>query len=354
LLVLCIDVGAGTSDILLWDSEVRGENQTHLVVPSGTRMVGAEIREATRKGLGVVFRGELMGGGASSSAASKHLAEGLPFWAEDQAARTFSDDLDEVTEMGVQLVSGDEATALASRNDVVAVRSGDVRLDALLQALRLLGETREPDGYAVAVQDHGAAPKGMSDREFRFELLTRALARSPLLAELFYPADRIPQEFTRQRGAAACMAGAGGPVVLGDTGPSALWGAFLAAGGRRCLAVNYGNGHTIMSLIDGEALDGLFEHHTSRLRPESMEAYLHSFAEGRLTGEEVLQDGGHGALPVSQAFEPAEVRLVVTGPNRARFVASHPHAEEASLHGDMMIVGCWGLLQGFLHLHADR
>jgi uncharacterized protein (DUF1786 family) len=349
VLILCLDVGAGTNDILLWDSRMTGENQTHLVVPSSTRVVGGEIREATSRGLGVVFRGRLMGGGAVTSAANAHLRQGLPFWAEPEAAMTFADDLDEVAEMGVRLVSEEEAERLLDRDDVVGVQAGDVRPLALQGALRLLGETREPDGYAVAVQDHGQAPKGMSDREFRFQLLTRALRRSSRLADLFYPADRVPPELTRQRAVARSL-GADVPVVVGDTGPAALWGASLAVEGRECLAVNYGNGHTILALLRGDELDGLFEHHTSALTAESMERYLRAFADGSLTGEEVFQDGGHGALPVSRPVEVSSLPLVATGPNRARFRFAGLQQQEASLHGDMMIVGCWGLLQGFLQL----
>ena len=44
--VLAIDVGEGTTDILLWDSAAQGENQTHLIVPSAARVVAAEIAAA--------------------------------------------------------------------------------------------------------------------------------------------------------------------------------------------------------------------------------------------------------------------------------------------------------------------
>ena len=94
--VLVLDVGAGTTDILLWDRGARGENQTHLVIPSGTRVVAAEIAAATAAGRAVVFSGPLMGGGASSAALDRHIARGLAFYAEPEAAKTFADDLVEV------------------------------------------------------------------------------------------------------------------------------------------------------------------------------------------------------------------------------------------------------------------
>lgn len=347
MLVLTIDVGAGTNDILVWDREKRGENQTHLIVPSSTRVVAGEITRATRRGLAVVFRGPLMGGGPSTGAMRRHVAQGLAFYADPWAARTFSDDLQEAAAMGVTVVGEEEAERLAESEEVVPVRSGDVRLEQLLHALRLLGETREPEGFAVAVQDHGEAPRGLSDRVFRFEKLTEALRQSRRLPDLFYPADRIPRHFTRMTAAAACF-GEAGPLVVGDTGPAALWGAALAAPASDCLAVNYGNSHTLMAVIRGEELDGLFEHHTSALGPAAMEAYLRSFAAGSISGEQVLGDGGHGAFPPAAPVDLGATEIVATGPNRSRFSELQIPQTEASLHGDMMLTGCWGLLQGFL------
>jgi len=343
--VLAIDVGMGTSDILLHDDSRRGENQTHLIVPSATQVVAAEIRAATARGADVVFRGELMGGGPSASAADKHLQAGLALYAEPSAARTFDDDLDAVIAMGVTLVAPEEAGALVGRGATL-VRAGDVRLDDLERALRLLGETATLDGLAIAVQDHGEAPGGVSDRVFRFQKLVEALGRSRRLRDQFYPAAAVPPFFTRLRAAAACLARDGVPVVVGDTGPSALWGAALTSA-EPCVVINYGNGHTLMAVVREEQVDGLFEHHTGRLDRERMADYISRFLGGGLTSEEVLADGGHGVLPLTAPVDPGSLDVLVTGPNRARFLGLTPREVEASIHGDMMLTGCYGLLEGF-------
>ncbi|MCL5943124.1 MAG: DUF1786 domain-containing protein [Actinobacteria bacterium] len=349
--VLAVDVGFGTSDVLLYDSEAHEENRTHLVVPSATQVVAREIREATRRGAPVVFTGPLMGGGPSTVAMLRHVEQGLPFYADPWAAKTFCDDLDEVARMGVRLIDPGEAAGLL-RAGAVAVRSGDLRPGDLLAALSLLGEAKPLDGVAVAVQDHGEAPPGVSDRVFRFQKLAELLGDAKDLARLFFTAERIPTYFTRMRAAVSCVAGESLtrdlPCVVGDTGPAALWGAALTAGGAPCLAVNYGNGHTLMSLVTGARIDGLFEHHTGQLTPERMARHLRRFAAGELQNEEVLAEGGHGVLPVSAPFALGEVELRVTGPNRRRFAGSSPHEVEAALHGDMMITGCYGLLEGYL------
>ena len=351
--VLVIDVGAGTTDILLWDKAAQGENQTHLIVPSATRVVAAEIADATARGAPVLFEGPLMGGGASTLAMKRHVAQGLAFYATPSAAQTFDDDMDVVSGWGVTIVEADAAAApshgAAKPGGAVPVRSGDIRFDQLREALALVGEPAALDGCAVAVQDHGQAPAGVSDRVFRFQNLTVALARSAHLKDLFYRPASVPAHLTRVRAAAECVAmTADLPLVLGDTGPSALWGASLAARTAPCLAVNFGNGHTLMSLVDGDRMDGLFEHHTAMLDPGKMLSYMRRFAAGEPMGDDVLADGGHGVLPVSTPFGLEDVEVVVTGPRRGRFASMDLRQTEASLHGDMMLTGCYGLLQGFL------
>jgi uncharacterized protein (DUF1786 family) len=157
--VLAVDVGCGTTDMLLWDSSMEGENQIHLIVPSATRVVAAEIGEATRRGLPVVFAGPLMGGGPNMEAMKLHVARGLPFLATPSAAASFDDDLRAVAAMGVTVVGEDEIGGpgdLSPRphgpglRDAVWVRSGDLRFADLLRALSLVGVAPSLDGCAVA------------------------------------------------------------------------------------------------------------------------------------------------------------------------------------------------------------
>lgn len=344
--VLAIDVGCGTTDILLWDPTAEGENQTHLIVPSATRAVAAEIDEATRLGLPVLFEGPLMGGGPNMAAMRRHVAQGLPFFATPSAAGSFDDDLEAVAAMGVTVVQADDVRG-SRWGSAVHVQSGDVRFAELVRALSLVGEPAPLAGCAVAVQDHGRAPAGVSDRVFRFEKLTEALAPCGRLERLFYEPAHIPAHFTRMA-AAAGLIDPSLPLVVGDTGPSALWGAALAASTTPCLAINFGNGHILMALVDHDSIDGLFEHHTSALDPEQMEAYIHRFVAGKLDSAEVFADGGHGVLPVSHPFDLAAVEIVVTGPRRRRFASMGLPLVAASLHGDMMLTGCYGLLQGYM------
>src|ERR1700694_157272 len=105
--ILTIDVGTGTQDVLLFDSEREIENCFKLVLPSPTVAMADRIRVATagRKRLGL--HRSTLGGGPPHWATMDHVRAGLETFATPEAARTFDDDLDAVTRMGIQIVSDD-------------------------------------------------------------------------------------------------------------------------------------------------------------------------------------------------------------------------------------------------------
>src|ERR1700686_5274289 len=114
--ILTIDVGTGTQDVLLFDSERDLENCFKLVLPSPTVAIADRIRTATAARRRLVLQGVTMGGGPSHWATMDHVRAGLAAFATPDAARTFDDDLAAVAEMGIQVVSDDEALALAQAN----------------------------------------------------------------------------------------------------------------------------------------------------------------------------------------------------------------------------------------------
>ena len=75
--VLAVDVGAGTQDILVYESDRPIENCVKLMLPSQTQVVAGRIRRATQAGKAIHLTGSVMGGGASSAAVEAHLAAGL-------------------------------------------------------------------------------------------------------------------------------------------------------------------------------------------------------------------------------------------------------------------------------------
>ena len=343
--ILAIDVGLGTADILIAEPGRPPENFIKLVVPSRTQIVAREIRDATAHCATVVFRGALMGGGASTSAMHDHVAAGLPFLATEEAALTFADNLEHVEGRGVMLVSEDEARHALLRG-ARDVRSGDIDLDALMRALAGLGVEPAFSGGAVAVQDHGFNPHG-SNRVFRFQLWERALAAACRVDELFYTLPEIPAELTRMRAAAGLLAGIP-RVMAADTGPAALFGA-LEEGIDDTVLVNVGNGHTICAVALGGRLAGVFEHHTAQLDGLSLESLIVRFLAGELNNDEVREAGGHGAAHGGPV--PAGLPIFVTGPHRALITGTSLPVIYAAPFGDMMLTGAVGLAKAFAARH---
>jgi uncharacterized protein (DUF1786 family) len=349
--ILAVDVGTGTADVLLTVPGQPLENAVKLVVPSRTQVVAAQIRAATARRQTVLFSGPVMGGGPDGAAMKDHLAAGLAFVTDEQAALTFADDLDKVRARGARVVGDgalDELRRRLPEAAVADVRSGDLDTAALRTALTLLGVKPEFDAAAVAVQDHGFSPGG-SNRMFRFAFWRAAVQQARPLTELFYDAAAVPAELTRLRAAAGLardLAGTG-PALVADTGPAALYGA-LPAGVTDAVLVNAGNGHTICVVARGGRLAGVFEHHTRMLDGPGLHAYLRRFLAGTLPDDEVRDRGGHGA--VLAAGDTAGLPLIVTGPRRALLAGSDLPLEFAAPYGDMMLTGCYGLLRAL----ADR
>src|SRR3990172_7780209 len=130
--ILAIDMGAGTQDILLFDSSGPVENSVKMVMPSATKIAEGRIRRATAEGLPVVLTGVIQGGGPCHWALEDHLRAGLPAFATPEAATTFDDDLDAVRAMGIALVGEDEAAKTPGAH----IELRDLDLDAIGAALR--------------------------------------------------------------------------------------------------------------------------------------------------------------------------------------------------------------------------
>lgn len=366
--VLTVDVGTGTQDILLYDSEKTVENAFQLIMPSPTTIVANKIHRATAQKLGLVIDGVLMGGGPCTWAGRDHLEAGLPVFATPDAARTFDDDLIRVQEMGIQLVSEDEAQSLLRQHpsDFKAITFGDFDFQAIASSFGQFGLTLEPDVLALAVFDHGAAPPEISDRLFRFEFISDRLSLRSTLDSFAFNADQIPPRLTRFAAVAhsAETQLPGVPLTLMDTGPAAALGALQddriqEIAEKPLLLLNIGNFHTLAFLMENGEIIGTFEHHTGELKPQQLVGYLNKLIEGSLTNAEIFNSQGHGALIRQEAVSSPEL-LVITGPRRKFLGQERVRVGEKSLpyifavpHGDMMLAGNFGLLQALTQLRPE-
>ena len=363
LRALTVDVGTGTQDILLFESDRSVENCFQLIMPSPTVIVAEQIRRATEIGAPALLTGRTMGGGPSAWAARDHALAGYPCFAVADAARTLDDDLSAVSAQGITIVDDGEIPEIERRygDALIHIHMRDFDTAAIRAALSAFGVNPQVDVIAVAAFDHGAAPPGYSDRRFRFDYIERAVRARPDPTAFAYAADAIPADLTRlaavAQDAARYATGDEDParIYVMDTGAAAVAGALedeTVAAREECLIANIGNFHTLAFHLRGGRILSLFEHHTGELKQAQLEDYLRDLAAGTLENERVFNESGHGALRLTAAGSHSATNdgappfLAVTGPRRALLRGSSLHPYEAVPHGDMMLAGCFGLLRG--------
>lgn len=348
--ILCVDVGTGTQDILLYDSEKEIENCIQLILPSPTRIVAERVRRASTAGRPIVLTGQTMGGGPCAWAVEDHLRHGFVVYATPDAARTFDDELEKVERLGVRLISEEEAARLTDAAHVVL---GDLNLTAIQRALEPFDVSLDLAALAVAAFDHGNAPPGISDRIFRFEYLAQTVVQNDLAA-FAYRREDVPPRLTRLR-AVAVQAPADVPTLVMDTAPAAILGALddpVVGRAESTLVVNLGNFHTLAFLLEGSEILGLFEHHSGELSRERLEYYLDRLARGSISNAEVFDDQGHGALVTRSPRRPPDLWAIL-GPRRALLEGSRLPWYRAVPHGDMMLAGCFGLLRAVARRYPE-
>jgi len=344
--ILTVDVGTGTQDIYLFQSGMAPENGFKLVMPSPTMMVRRKIRSATARGDNLLLVGVTMGGGPNTWAAVEHLRAGHRIFATPEAARTFDDDLDKVREMGVEVVSEDEAANLS----LPCIKLHDFDFQAIHSAFAALGADIDPQAVAVAVFDHGAAPADISDRQFRFDYIEARIRDRNNLSAFAYLAAEIPPFLTRMQSVADSTEGLTCPLIVMDTAPAAILGATLdpKVGSRKQkLIANIGNFHTLAFRMGPAGIEGVFEHHTGLVNLERVDDLLTSLAHGTLTHEEIFAEHGHGALvidPKPLSLQDSDFGVAVTGPRQSMLSASRMRPYFAVPYGDMMLSGCFGLV----------
>lgn len=370
MLILAVDVGTGTQDILYFNSEKEVENSLLMVMPAPTQIIAKKVRKATKKGKTIVFTGNIMGGGPSTFAIRTHIKAGFRVYATEKAALTINDNIEKVKAFGIQIVSEAEAKKLASEENAQEIIMQDFDPESTSAALSAF-EVQMPTNYAVAVQDHGNAPE-KSNRIYRFELLRELIEKGGELENFVYRPEEIPEAFTRMKAQADSLLKTAGNrktrAVFMDTGPAAIFGALTdPAAVQPSVVVNIGNGHTLGALVNENRIMAVFEHHTSLMSPEKLQDYIIRLADGKLGFDDVFEDGGHGAYrretPGFEQISFEQVRsILVTGPKREKLekVSESEIRKEISnkLHfaapfGSMMLSGCFGLLAGFLEKYPE-
>jgi len=348
--ILAIDIGAGTQDILLYDDAKSSvENCVKLVLPAPSLVFAERVMRATSLQKDVFVRGDVIGGGAFAHALKKHVMAGLKVFIAKQTAYTIRNDLDEVRGMGMHIVSQESELA---NFDGETLDVEEVSVTALREFLAKSDEfLNEVDVVAIAVQDHGVSPKGVSNRRFRIQKMKELMTQSPKPEALSFEENEIPSSFLRMKSAARASRRElpKARVLVMDTSIDAILGCLkdpVAQKTSLVLAVNIGNGHTMAAIVSNGNIVGMVEHHTRLLNPEKIERLLVDFADGELSDEEVFKDKGHGLFYLSASPDFSNIeKLMATGPNRNILAETDLQVHFAAPAGDVMMTGPIGLIE---------
>jgi uncharacterized protein (DUF1786 family) len=335
--ILAIDIGVGTQDIMVFD-EAKGFDAAYkLVLPSPTRLFAAEVWRADED---LVIFGDTIGGGPFTHAVLDHLKSHKVYMTES-AARSIRDDLELVRSYGIEIIPEEALETMSEA--VMPIKIADVNLQ-LLPFLSSSGIDTAFDVIAIAVQDHGVAPKGVTDREHRFRLIAEKIEGG---IKSFAYLDGVPENLSRMHSLYRSLKRwYDGHILLMDTGAAAVLGSLedeRVKEKKNIISINVGNAHTIAMSLNDERIVGVFEHHTHLLDKQKLEYYLEKLIDGTITSKEVFDDGGHGALVV----EKNKPELIsVTGPKRAKMKGVGIFSAPA---GDMMMTGPVGLIKAALN-----
>ncbi len=335
-------------------------------MPSPTMMIHRRVKQmihaAQRTPL--FFTGHQMGGGPSAWAIEEAARAGIPVYMTSDAATTLNDELDKVEKLGIKIVSEKEGKKL----EVKSIELKDFDFPLISKTFADYGVSLDDlAAVAVAVFDHGNAPAGVSDRQFRFDYLDERIKAKNSLSAFAYLSNDIPKIMTRLQSVADSARDLPCPLVVMDTAPAAVLGANFdptVMKRERKIIVNVGNFHTLAFRL-GDGIEGVFEHHTGEIDLPKLENYIRALADGSLKHEDVFDDMGHGALVYGTnpfEFGKDEFDIVVTGPRRSMFALTPAlsRGERENLRpyfatpfGDMMIAGCFGLLAATAEVLPD-
>jgi len=348
--ILAIDIGAGTEDILLYDDEKNSiENCIKLVLPTPSRVFATAVRKFTALHKDLFLKGDVIGGGALTSALKNHLERGLRVIMTENAAYTIRNNLAEVKKLGIEIITGGEELTNFEGETLTLKEVNIAKIQTFLASFH---ETLSDVSFVViAIQDHGVFPEGTSNRKFRIHKMKELLIKNPKPETLAFTENEIPSCFLRMKSAsfASRKQLPSANVLVMDTSPDTILGCLMDPVVEKLdpvLVINVGNGHTMAAIISKGNIVGVLEHHTRLLNLQKMEQLLIKFLNGNLFDEDVFQDNGHGMFYLDKPPGLSKIKgIVATGPKRKILTNSHLPIYFAAPGGDVMMTGPVGLVE---------
>jgi uncharacterized protein (DUF1786 family) len=340
---LMVDIGAGTMDILYYDTG--SELHYKAVVKSPVRYLA---KKAAGMPGSLLVTGNEMGGGPITQVLKKRARE-AEIVMSSSAAASLHHDLDQVRSWGIKIFDDADAEALQQDKKYTSLVLEDLDMQRLRRIVEGFGVPFSFEAVAICAQDHGVPPAGVSHLDFRHNLFKARLEQSPYPHLLLYRSNEVPRAMNRL-GSIAETAGSfpAEEIYVMDSGMAAILGGSMDLACRnkeRIVILDVATSHTVAATMLGEEIAGFFEYHTQDITRERLEGLLVDLCDGKLDHRRILAEGGHGAyLRKAIGFQTAEV-IIATGPKRRMIATSKLAVTWGAPFGDNMMTGTVGLLE---------
>jgi uncharacterized protein (DUF1786 family) len=341
--LLILDIGAGTMDVLYYDTESGQDYKA--VAKSPVLYLAERVKELPGD---LLITGSEMGGGALSEVLIKRARDSQVLMTPSSAA-TIHHDIGKVQSWGVGIVGEADAERLSRDPKYSVLTLGDVDPEPLRHIVQGLGIPFSFDVIGICAQDHGTPPEGMSHLDYRHTIFKASLDKNPFPHALLYEYNEVPVTFNRLTSMAkSAVLLPTEEVYVMDSGMAAILGATMdhqASLKQKVLTVDVATSHTVGAALMGGEIAGFFEYHTKDISPQRLESLLVSLADGKLDHTQILREGGHGAY-IRQAlgFRATEI-IVATGPKRRFLENSGLPIHFGAPLGDNMMTGTVGVLE---------
>lgn len=338
--ILCIDIGAGTQDILFFDSEKN--EYFKIVAPSPTRIIGDIISKIDED---LFVWGEEMGGGPVSAVLKEKLKK-RKVYITKKAAATINNDVEKVEKIGFKLIQEEE---ISVHKDRFNIKLGDISWERTRKFIEAMDIPPRFDYILIALQDHGRPYFEVSNKDFRHKIFKERLKEGPFAEHFLFSQDEVPSYLTRMQAALSCVKDFPvSKVYIMDSGPAAILGASLdrkAKGLDIIITLDMATSHTLGALLVGNEIRGFFEYHTRDITRTKLDELLFRLADGNISHKQILNEGGHGAYIENVPGYASVQAIIATGPKRSILSNSKHKIHFGAPLGDNMMTGTCGLLE---------
>jgi uncharacterized protein (DUF1786 family) len=340
---LMVDIGAGTMDVLWYDTEVNLHYKA--VVKSPVKYIAEMAVELPGN---LLVTGTEMGGGPITQILMQRAKEAEVVMSESSAA-TLHHNPEKVRSWGIDIVEDAKAEDLRRDKKYASLELCDIDAGRLRRIVEGFGVPFAFDALVVCAQDHGLAPAETSHLDFRHNMFKDRLVKHPYPHVLLYKSGDIPSYMNRLNSLARSAGDVPAEeIYVMDSGMAAILGGSMdifAANKERIVILDVATSHTVGAAMLGKEIAGFFEYHTQDITLARLEELIMDLCDGRLEHRRILAEGGHGAfLRREIGFKALDV-IIATGPQRRLVESSNLQIAFGAPLGDNMMTGTVGLLE---------